>query len=90
MIATQSDLTKRILYILHCGFVEARNLAYAGRSEQIAELADAMEILPRCVSAGSEEDREMVRFVLKNYQDKHPAMYDYLAYLEDRNVPESY
>ena len=89
MIATQQNLKKRLQFILHRGFVEIRNLAYGGNNhEQIAELADAMEILPRYLDDCSEEDLEMVRFVLRNYEGKYPLRcYDYLKILEGPAEP---
>jgi hypothetical protein len=90
MTATVEDLQKRLLYILHLGFVEARNLALAAGHEQIADLADAMEIIPRLVHSCSDEDLEMIRFVLKTYQDKYQPVVDYPARLEKYEVPERY
>jgi hypothetical protein len=90
---TQSELTRRLAFILHRGFVEVRNLAgVPGYERQIHDLADAMEILPRFLSKEpSEEDLEMIRFVLRDYQEKYPkGRYEYLAYLETYEPPERY
>src|SRR5262245_52204882 len=46
MNVTENDLHKRLLYVLHLGLAEIRNLALAASQQQIADLADAMEILP--------------------------------------------
>jgi hypothetical protein len=88
---TQQEIKKSLLYIMHVGFTEARNLALATGNEQIADLADAMEILPRFVDNCSDDDLEMIRFVLKNYQDKYPGTaYDLPARFEKYDVPERY
>jgi hypothetical protein len=93
MLMTQSDLTRRLAFILHRGFVEVRNLAgLPGYEQQIHDLADAMELLPRFLSKeATEDDLEMIRFVLQDYQEKYPTgRYDYLAYLEKCEPPERY
>ena len=90
MTATASDLRKRLSYILHLGFVEARNLALASGNAQIAELADALEILPRFAENCTEDDLEMIRFVLKGYQDKYHSAYNYPARLDEYALPERY
>lgn len=90
MNATQQDLRKRLLVILHLGFTEIRSLALAAGHEQIAELADATEILPRYVEECGEVDLEMVRFVRKNYQEKHHSSFDYPARFDRYEPPERY
>jgi len=85
-----SDSKKRLLYILHLGFVEVRNLALASGDEQIADLADALELLPRFVEECSADDWEMARFVLRTYQEKHNSRYDFPARLEQYEPPERY
>jgi hypothetical protein len=90
MNAAQQDLTKRLLFILHLGLVEARNLALAAGHEQLADLADAMELLPRYVNDCSEENLELIRFVLKTYQEKYHSSFDYPARLDYYDTPERY
>jgi hypothetical protein len=92
MTATQQSLQKRLRYILYRGLNEARNLALGGCNEQIFELADAMEILPRYFEECSEEDLELIRFVLQNYQTKFPHSNNrYIAILEgEQEPPERY
>jgi hypothetical protein len=90
MNASEQELRKRLLYILHLGFTEIRNLAHGAGNEQIADLADAKEILPGFVDRCSEEDLEMVRFVLKNYQDKYHSNFDYPARFERYEAPERF
>ncbi len=85
------DLTRRLLYILHQGLVQTRNLALARGDDQIADLADALEILPGMISCWNDSHLEMVHFVLKTYQDKYPGgTYDYLANLDKYAPPEKF
>ncbi len=85
------NLSKRLLFILHLGFVELRKIALATGQEQSADLADALELLPRYVEHCNPEDMELFRFVLKNYQDKYPGgTFDYLKYLEQYDPPERF
>jgi len=84
------DLKKRLLYILHLGFTEVRDLALAAGNQQIADLADAMEILPAFVDRCTEDDLEMIRFVLKNYQDKYHSAFDYPARFDRYETPERF
>jgi hypothetical protein len=58
--------------------------------EQIAELADALEILPGFVNRCNEDDNDMTRFVLKNYQDKYHSSFDYPARFDRYDAPERY
>ena len=91
MNTTSQDLRKRLLFILHWGFAEARLLALDEKHQQIFHLADALEILPRYVDECSDEDLELIHFVLKDYKEKYPeSRFDYLAYLEEKEPPERY
>jgi hypothetical protein len=90
MNASQQDLRKRLLYILHLGFVEVRNLALAAGHEQIADLADALEVLPRFAEECTEEDLDLIRFVLKTYQDKYQSVFDYPARFDRYDPPKRY
>ena len=85
------DLTRRLLYILHRGFVQVRNLALAEGNTQIAELADAMEIIPTLMDRWDEEHLELIRFALKTYEDKYPGgTYNHVADLTTHEVPQRY
>jgi hypothetical protein len=85
------DLRRRLLFILHRGLVEARNLAFAGRTEQLADLADALEILPCLMLRWDDQQMAMVRFVLKNYEEKYPVgRFDYSPYLSEYDVPDQF
>jgi hypothetical protein len=76
MNVTANDLQRRLLYILHVGLVEIRNLALGMENQEIAELADALEILPGLIDRGADLELELIRFVLKEYQDKYQTNYD--------------
>ena len=87
----QSQLARRLRYIIHCGFVEIRNLARVeGASGQIHDLADAMEILPRYLEEATGEDVELIRFVLRDYQNRYPQSREFLKYLDSHDVPDRY
>jgi hypothetical protein len=82
---------RRLLFILHRGLTEARNLGYAGRSEQVAELADALELLPGLLLRWDGESMSLLRHLLKTYEDKFPTgRYDYTPYLDRWPVPDHY
>jgi hypothetical protein len=81
----------RLLYILHRGLTKIRNLALNSGQEQIADLADALEILPGMVENWNADHSEMAHFVLQNYQSKYPGRaYDYVSQLERLDVPERF
>lgn len=91
LITAPPDLTGRILYILYRGLTEIRNLGYGGRSEQIAELADALELLPGMLVRWDDKSLEMLQFVLSDYERKYPVgRYDYTPYLDKWPVPDHY
>ncbi len=81
----------RLLYILHRGLTEIRNLALASGQEQIADLADALEILPGMIENWNDDHAEMARFVLRAYQNKYPGRaYDYVGQLDRQDTPERF
>lgn len=77
MNATDQQVSKRLLEILHMGFVEVRSLALAAGDQQIADLADAMEVIPARLNEFTDDDLELFRYALKAYQDKYHSSYDY-------------
>ena len=82
---------RRIAYILHLGLVEIRNLASPQNCEQVSDLADALELLPRFLEHAAEEDVQLIRHVLSNYRQKYPqSSFDYLAYLDGDEPPETF
>jgi hypothetical protein len=85
------DLAKRLLFILHHGLVDIRNVALAARNQQIADLADALEILPGIIDHGEEDRLELVRFALRSFQEKYPGRpFDYLAHVEKYPPPDRF
>jgi hypothetical protein len=75
-------LFKKLCYILHRGFVEARLLA-THRPQQASDLADAFEIIPGYLPSWHEASLGMIRSHLHEYQDKYgPSPFDYLAILD--------
>jgi hypothetical protein len=90
-VSEHQDLTRRLRYIIHCGFVEIRNLAgVPGAQQQIHDLADAMEILPRYFDEVSNDDLEMIRFALCDYRGRYPHSRDFVRYLDENDVPDRY
>jgi hypothetical protein len=85
------ELVRRLLYIIHRGFVEARLLALGERHQQLFDLADALENFSSYVDHWEDDHLDMIRFNLKTYQDKYPGVsFDYLANLERDKVPERF
>ncbi len=75
-----ADTQARLLYVLHRAFVQARNLALAGDSRLLYELADTFEILPELMTQWDETTLTKVRNILAEYQTAHPdSGYDYLS-----------
>jgi hypothetical protein len=66
------DVLRKILCIIHWGLTDIRDRAYYIKDAQIADLADALEILPGIIDRWDEQQMDMVDFVLKNYQSLHP------------------
>lgn len=91
MTTTPKDLTRRLGYILHLGLVEIRKLAGPQHCEQVADLADALELLPRFLQQATAQDLDLIREVLRNYQERYPqCTFNYLAYLDGEQPPEKY
>jgi hypothetical protein len=91
MIASQQDLTKRLLFILHHGLVEIRNLALGEGHEQIADLADALETIPGYLDHWTDDHLEMILFNLRTYEEKyHGRAFDYIAHVERYAPPERF
>ena len=84
-------LARRLLYILHRGLVEARNLALSHGHKQIAELADALEIFPSLMDRWEDEHLPLIRSILETYQKEFSQSgYDYLQYLEQFAPPDRF
>jgi hypothetical protein len=86
------ELSARLLYIVHCGFVETRLLALAKKDRQLVELADALELVPGNVHEPDQDELGAIQASLKQYQDKYsPPMFDYAGLLSgEEQVPSSW
>lgn len=85
------ELARRLLYIIHLGFVEARLLALGQRHQQLFDLADALENFSSYIDTWEDAHLDMIRFNLKTYQEKYSeASFDYLAKLDRDMVPERF
>ncbi len=75
-------LFKKLCYILHRGFVEARLLA-THRPEQARDLADAFEIIPGYLPNWDSDHLDQIRSHLSEYQHKYGrSPFDYIAVLD--------
>jgi hypothetical protein len=91
LIALQTDVARRVLYILHSGLVEARNLAMSGKTQQLFDLADALETLPGELNEWKEDSLESIRFNLRTYQDRYRGQSnDHLKYLDREEPPDRF
>jgi hypothetical protein len=83
MIAEQATLEKKLHYLLHRSLVDARNLALAKDHQKIFDLADAFEIMPSLMAQWEEGHLDLVRSILRRYQDKYRGeVFDYLSILD--------
>jgi hypothetical protein len=84
------DLHRRIMYVLYRALNDARSLALAGQSAQLAELTDAIENLPSEVNNWRDDSLEAIRFNLQTYRQEFPDANDYSRYLDRDPVPERF
>jgi hypothetical protein len=90
MTQAPPDVQKRILFILHHGLAELRNRALED-DQQAADLADALEILPGMLLDWDEDRHETARWVLNDYQTKHPGQaFDYVKHLDEYPPPDRF
>ena len=77
------NIKRRLLFVLHRGWVEARLLAQSQRFQQLFDLADALEPLPAYMTRWEDHHLDSVRFNLKTYQEKYlGGSFEYLEFLE--------
>ncbi|GEM_PF-7086947 len=81
MNAMPTILQQKLLVILQRCFHEMRNLAPTATSQQVHDLADAVEILPSLMLRWEEGNLEITRAALGVYQSKYAGAYDYLSIL---------
>jgi len=89
-VSPTADLQRRLMYILFRALNDARSLAIGGRSDQVAELADAIENLPSEMNNWRDDSLESIRFQLRNYENKFPSAARYSQYLDALPVPDRY
>ncbi|HEX5272623.1 MAG TPA: hypothetical protein VFW33_19130 [Gemmataceae bacterium] len=83
MIAEQAMLQKKLHYLLHRCLVDARNLALAKDHQKVFDLADTFEILPSLMEQWEDGHLDLVRAVLRRYQEKCGGQgFDYLSILD--------
>jgi len=72
----------RLLRIFHRAFVQARNLAHQGDSQQLYDLADTFELLPELMARWDKTTLTRIRSILAEYESAHPnSGYEYLSLL---------
>ena len=79
-----------LLRVLHRAFVQARNLALKGDSQQLYDLADTFELLPELMARWDESTLCRIRTILAEYESKHPESgYEYVSLLDgdDTSMP---
>jgi hypothetical protein len=69
----RNQLIARLQAIVHVALVEIRNLAPGGRNEQIRDLADVTEFIPRLLLRWDDEEAARVRPSLEQYESAYPA-----------------
>ena len=82
MRAIQSIVQRKVAVILQRAFIEARNLAMRGASEQIHDLADAFEAIPPLLADWEDERIGNIRDLVGSYQAKHVTAYNYVSILD--------
>jgi hypothetical protein len=82
-----SVVQARLLRILHRAFVQSRNLALRGESQQLYELADTFELLPELMSHWDEANLARIRSILTEYESGHPQSgYEYVSLLDGDDI----
>jgi YD repeat-containing protein len=87
---TPTNIERRLLFILHRGFVEARLLAQAGKTQQVHDLADALEPLPGWIASWKDEYLEATRANLETYAAKYPDAFEYLVFIDKHDPPATF
>ena len=83
-----NETSRRLLYILHAGLVEIRNLAMAqGGQAQIAVLSDVLEIIPAALLEPSAEALAVIRAELQRYGAQFPTGTRFSRILDGEGVP---
>ena len=83
MKALPELMLRKMCYLFHRGFVEARLLALQKKHEQGSDLADAFEIVPECLLDWNDESVALIRSYLEPYENKYgPLAFDYISVLD--------
>ena len=90
-----NNLQCRLLYILHCGCVEARLLALGKKHEQIFELMDILELIPGCINQIDSDEKkryiEIIRQSFIEYGKRFPYCFgNYIRILDVDEPPECF
>lgn len=81
------DLQRRLLFLLHRAWVEARLLAIGQKTQQVQDLADAFEQLPGWLSAWQPEYLDHLRENLTLYRSKYPESFEYIDFIDKHEPP---
>jgi hypothetical protein len=83
------NIEKRLLFILHRGLVEIRLLAQAGKTEQIRDLADILEVMPGWLAEGSRvlPSPPEITAQLQRYEQKYPSSFNYSDFVDRYEPP---
>jgi hypothetical protein len=91
MVSPQNDTQRRLLFVLHRGLVEARQLSLARKTEQLFELTDALEPIPGCVIEDGATRLDEIRSNLRAYEQRYQGLcFEYTPYLADWPAPERF
>jgi hypothetical protein len=76
-------LLRKLHYILHRSYIEARKLAQGQQHQQLFDLADYFELIPSMLDDLNETELARIRGYLTGYQAKYPASAVNYVYLLD-------
>jgi hypothetical protein len=75
------DQIAKLLELIHFAFTDLRMLAWQGKTEQVADLADAFHNLPKEIRTDTVILEQFRDLYLKPYHEKHPEgfVFNYIA-----------
>ena len=85
-----SEFQARLCFVLHRALVEVRLLAQGGRTQQVFDLADALEPLPAWMVAWKDDHLEELRFNLGKYEATYPSAFQYLHFIDGGELPAGF
>jgi hypothetical protein len=89
MSLTEAHL--RLLFILHRGLVQLRELGRSHGHDQVAELADALEWIPGRIPDLQLEELKSIKSSLETYQKQYPSTrFEYVSYMENAPIPPTF